>query len=301
LNHEKAKTARKDLWRPRCFPPYDTTTFRLKAEATECLHTHRPLSGKRALVTGSTRGLGLATIARLAADGCDVVVHGLDDGTALEAIRAGLERDHRVRAVSSGANLADPAAIDVLITSTLSGLGGIDILVNNAVARHTGLVEEFTADQWDESIAVNLSSAFHTTRLVLPGMKQRGWGRIVNVSSIYGLRGAVNRVGYVTSKTALIGLTRAVALETARNGITCNAVCPGTSVSPTHEEAIARLAVSAGLAREAAETQVLTGKQPTGRLISAEGVAALIAFLCTDAAADITGAALPIDGAWSAG
>ena len=264
------------------------------------MNTHRPLSGKRALVTGSTRGLGLATVARLAADGCDVVVHGLGDSAALEAIRAGLERDHGVRAVSSGADLVNPADITSLIAATIGELGGIDILVNNAVARHTAPVEEFTAEQWDESIVVNLSSAFHTTRLVVPGMKQRRWGRIINVSSIYGLRGAVNRVGYVTSKTALIGLTRAVALETATHGVTCNAVCPGTSVSPTHQDAMARL-IATGLPHDVAEAQLLAGKQPTGRLISAEGVAALIAFLCTDAAADITGAALPIDGGWSAG
>jgi 3-hydroxybutyrate dehydrogenase len=251
-------------------------------------------------VTGSTRGLGLATVTRLAAGGCDVVVHGLGDETAIETIRSGLERDHGVRALASGANLVDPTAITTLIAATIRDFGGIDILVNNAVTRHTAPVEEFTGDQWNESIAVNLSAAFHATRLVVPGMKRLGWGRIVNVSSIYGLRGAVNRVGYVTSKTALIGLTRAVALETATSGITCNAVCPGTSVSPTHQEAITRLLESAGLSREAAETQMLTGKQPTGRLISAEGVAALIAFLCTDAAADITGAALPVDGAWSA-
>ena len=262
---------------------------------------NRPLSGKRALVTGSTSGLGLATIARLAADGCDVAVHGLDDAGALEALRAGIERDHGVRAVSSGANLANLSDLENLITSTLSAFGGIDILVNNAVVRHTAPIEEFTPEQWNESIAVNLSAAFHTTRLLVPGMKQRGWGRIVNVSSIYGLRGAVNRVGYVTAKTGLIGLTRAVALETAKSGITCNAVCPGTSVSPTHEDAIRRLEASAGLPRDAAEAQVLAGKQPTGRLISAEGVAGLIAFLCSDAAADVTGATLPIDGAWSAG
>ena len=283
------------------FVPFDLfVAFVFRVRYNNLLHMNRPLSGRRALVTGSTRGLGLTTVCRLAADGCDVVVHGLGDGAALEAIRAGLERDHGVRALSSGADLANPVDIATLVAAAISELGGIDILVNNAVARHTAPVEEFTSGQWNESIAVNLSSAFHTTRLVVPGMKQRGWGRIVNVSSIYGLRGATDRVGYVTSKTGLIGLTRAVALETATHGITCNAVCPGTSVSPTHEEAIARLATSAGLTREAAETRLLTGKQPTGRLISAEGVAALIAFLCTDAAADITGAALPIDGAWSA-
>ncbi|HVG54340.1 MAG TPA: SDR family NAD(P)-dependent oxidoreductase [Vicinamibacterales bacterium] len=262
---------------------------------------NRPLSGRRALVTGSTRGLGLATVRRLAADGCDVVVHGLGDAEALETLRSGLERDHGVRVLSSGANLVNPADIANLITAAISELGGIDILVNNAVTRHTAPVEEFTPEQWDESILVNLSSAFHTTRLLVPGMKQQGWGRIVNVSSIYGLRGAVNRVGYVTSKTGLIGLTRAIALETAKSGITCNAVCPGTSESPTHEDAIARLSATADLSRDTAEARVLAGKQPTGRLIAERGVAALIAFLCTDDATDITGAVLPIDGAWSAG
>jgi 3-hydroxybutyrate dehydrogenase len=262
---------------------------------------NRPLAGKRALITGSTQGLGLATAGRLAADGCDVVIHGLGNGTTLEAIRAGIERDHRVRALSSGADLRDPAAIASLIATTLSSLGGIDILVNNAVARHTAPIEEFTPDDWNEALAVNLSSAFHTIRLVLRGMKQRGWGRIVNVSSIYGLRGATDRVGYVTTKTALIGLTRAVAMETAKDGITCNAVCPGTSASPVHEEAIAQMMASEGLSPVAAEMRFLTGKQPTGRLISADGVAGLIAFLCSDAAADITGAALPIDAGWSAG
>jgi len=168
------------------------------------------------------------------------------------------------------------------------------------VTRHTGLIEEVTPADWDEAMSVNLSSAFHTIRLVVGGMKQRGWGRIINVSSIYGLRGAANRVGYVTTKTALIGLTRAVAMETATNGITCNAVCPGTSDTPVHEATIATLTAAAGLTRAAAEAQLLVGKQPTGRLVSAEGVAALIAFLCTDAAADITGATLPIDAGWSA-
>jgi 3-hydroxybutyrate dehydrogenase len=262
---------------------------------------NRPLSGKHALITGSTRGLGLATARRLAADGCDVVIHGLEEGAALETIRTGIERDHGVRAISSGADLRDLAAITSLIAAALDALSGIDILVNNAVARHSAPIEKFTPDDWNTALAVNLSSAFHTTRLLVPGMKQRGWGRIINVSSIYGVRGATNRVGYVTTKTALIGLTRAVALETARDGITCNAVCPGTSASPVHEEALARMIASEGLSPVAAEMRLLVGKQPTGRLVSADGIAALIAFLCSEAATDITGAALPIDAGWSAG
>jgi 3-hydroxybutyrate dehydrogenase len=261
----------------------------------------KSLSGKRALVTGSTQGLGLAIATRLAADGCDVVVHGLAGSKALDAIRASLERDHHVRALSSGADLRNPVEIAEMIAAAAGSIGGIDILVNNAVARHTGPIEDFTPAAWDESLAVNLSAAFHTTRLVLPAMKQNTWGRIVNVSSIYGLRGATNRVGYVTTKTALIGLTRAVALETAKDGITCNAVCPGTSESPVHHDAIARLIAAEGLSPVAAELQLLSGKQPTQRLISAQGIAAFVAFLCSDQAADITGAVLPVDAGWSAG
>ena len=262
---------------------------------------NRPLSGKRALITGSTQGLGLAIARRLAADGCDVVIHGLAESTTLDTIRAEFERDHGVRAQSSGADLRSPAQIDELINAVGRTLGGIDILVNNAVARHNAPVESFTTASWDESLAVNLSAAFHTTRLVVPTMKQNKWGRIVNVSSIYGLRGAANRVGYVTTKTALIGLTRAVALETAKDGITCNAVCPGTSESPVHHDAIARLIAAEGVSPIAAELQLLAGKQPTQRLISAQAVAALVAFLCTEQAADITGAVLPVDAGWSAG
>ena len=254
------------------------------------------LAGKRALVTGSTQGLGLAVARRLASSGCDIVLHGLGEPKEVAGIQRQIESECRVNCTASSADLRDPSSIEQLMTT----FGAIDILVNNAVVRHVAAIEAMSAAEWDEDIAVNLSSAFHTIRLALPGMKTRNWGRIVNVSSIYGLVGATSRAGYVTTKTALIGLTRAVALETTSYDITCNAVCPGTSATPLHEASLAALRETQKLEREAAERLLLEGKQPTGRLIAPDGVAALIALLCASETRDITGAAIPIDGGWSA-
>jgi 3-hydroxybutyrate dehydrogenase len=253
------------------------------------------LTGKRALVTGSTQGLGLAVARRLASVGCDIVLHGLGDQNAIAASKKQIESEFGVRCVYSSADLTHPSAIKELMAS-----GPVDILINNAVVRHVALIEGMAPEDWDQDIAVNLSAAFHTIRLALPGMKARNWGRIVNVSSIYGLVGATNRVGYVTTKTALIGLTRAVALETTEYDITCNAVCPGTSATPVHESSLEALRKRENLDRDAAERQLLAGKQPTGRLVSPDGVAALIVSLCSPESRDITGAAIPIDGGWSA-
>jgi 3-hydroxybutyrate dehydrogenase len=259
----------------------------------------RPLAGRSAVVTGSVRGLGLAAARRLAAAGCHVALNGFDAAGDLDAMRRAIEEEHGVRTIYSPADLRRPDEIERLIATTADAFGAVDIVVNNAVVRHAAPVEAFAPADWDAALAVNLSAAFHTIRLAVPGMKRNGWGRIVNVSSIYGLRGAVDRVAYVTTKTALIGLTRAVALETVKDGITCNAVCPGTSATPVHESAVAALMSREGLDRAGAEGRVLHGKQPAGRFIDADRVAALIAFLCGPEAADITGAALPIDGGWS--
>jgi 3-hydroxybutyrate dehydrogenase len=261
----------------------------------------RPLAGRCALITGSVRGLGLAAARRLAAAGCDVVLNGFDAADDIDGIRRAIEDEHGVRSVYSPADLRELRGIEHLVAAARDRFGRVDILINNAVVRHTAPVEEFSPAAWDEGIAVNVSAAFHTIRLVVPAMKGQGWGRIVNVSSIYGLRGAVNRVGYVTSKTALIGLTRAVALETVGHGITCNAICPGTSSTPVHEASLAELMAAKSLGRADAERQLLQGKQPSGRFIAAEQVAALMVFLCGPDAADITGAVLPVDGGWSAG
>lgn len=241
--------------------------------------TGLPLQGRTALVTGSTQGLGLATARRLAEAGCRIIDNGLAGGTYV------------------GADLRKPSEIEAMIRTA----GPIDILINNAVMRHTAPIEDFDVGRWDDSLAVNLSAAFHTIRLALPGMKSRAWGRIVNISSIYGQRGAANRVGYVTTKTALIGLTRAVALELVGTGVTCNAVCPGTTETPVHEATIEALIKNEGLSRADAERKFLAGKQPTGRIIPADDVAALILFLCGPSSSDINGSILPIDAAWSAG
>jgi 3-hydroxybutyrate dehydrogenase len=250
-------------------------------------------------VTGSLQGLGLAAARGFAAAGCHVALSGLDTAGTADALRRSLESEHGVRVVYSDADLRVPSQIARMITESETILGGIDILVNNAVVRHAAPIEEFGVDQWDDAIAVNLSAAFHTTRLVVPTMKRRQWGRIINVSSIYGRRGAANRVGYVTTKTALLGMTRAVALETVQHGITCNAICPGTTGTPVHEAAIERLMESSGVSRTDAERTFFAGRQPSGRFIRAESVAALIVFLCGPDGDDITGAELPIDGGWS--
>jgi len=238
-----------------------------------------PLRGKTALITGSTQGLGLATAKRFAAAGCRMIDNGFQDGSYV------------------GADLRDPAQIEAMIQAGAP----IDILVNNAVVRHTAPIERFAPEKWDESISVNLSAAFHTIRLALPTMKSRGWGRIINVSSIYGQRGAPNRAGYVTTKSALIGLTRAVALEVVGTGVTCNAVCPGTTETPVHEATIESMMKSEGLSRADAEKRFLTGKQPTGKIIAADDVAAMIVYLCGPSSSDINGSVFPIDAGWSAG
>jgi 3-hydroxybutyrate dehydrogenase len=210
-----------------------------------------------------------------------------------------IESKCSVQTLYSGADLRYPIEIEKMVSEGQKAFGSIDILVNNAVVRHRSPVESFSPVRWEEGLAVNLSAAFHTIRLVVPTMKQRRWGRIINMSSILGLRGTVDRVNYVTTKTALIGLTRAVALETIAYGITCNAVCPGTTETPVHESAVLAAMSSEGIAHVDAVRQYLAGKQPTGRFISAEGVAALLVFLCGPESADITGAVLPVDGGWS--
>ncbi|MGE0719204.1 MAG: SDR family NAD(P)-dependent oxidoreductase [Alphaproteobacteria bacterium] len=258
------------------------------------------LSGKCALVTGSTAGLGLAIADGLAAAGADVVLHGPAPDAAADAAAADLARRHGVRAVHQPADLRDPDAIAAMMAAIAAAGRSPDIVVNNAVVRHFAPVERFPVARWDEALAVNLSAAFHTIRLALPQMRARDWGRIVNMASGYSFFASADRVDYITTKTALLGLTRAVALETAQTGITCNALCPGTVPTPAITARIDALAASRGIALAEAERVYLADRQPSGRFVAMDGVAAMIVFLCGPGARDITGAALPIDGGWTA-
>jgi 3-hydroxybutyrate dehydrogenase len=257
------------------------------------------LQGKCALITGSTQGLGLATAKRFAAAGCNIVINGFGDEREIDALRAQIEKEHGVRTKYCDANLAHVLEIERMIAESLEAFGAIDILVNNAVVRYEAPAEQFPVSEWDLAIAVNLSAAFHTIRLALPAMRRRNWGRIINVSSIYGLKATTNRIGYVTTKTALLGITRAVALETRDQDITCNAVCPGTVETPVHVKRIEDMMTSDSISREEAEQRFLANKQPGGRFIASEDVAGMILFLCGPESRDITGATLPVDGGWS--
>ena len=187
-----------------------------------------------------------------------------------------------------------------LLAAVQNGLGTIDILVNNAVVRHFAPIDRFPVAEWDKALAVNLSAAFHLVRLALPAMRARGWGRVINMTSVYGERGTVNRIDYVTTKSGLVGFTRALAMETLSDGITCNAVCPGSVLTPGTETRVQQIRDTTGAERAEAERKFLEGKQPSGRFIRAEDVAAAVVFLCSPAARDITGSVFPVDGGWLA-
>jgi 3-hydroxybutyrate dehydrogenase len=254
------------------------------------------LKGKWALVTGATAGLGLAVAESLAGAGANIVLHDLNEPVQT---KDRLRTQFGVEVISISADLSQRAAIEAVMTDLLGRVGVVDILVNNAVVRHFSPIENFPPERWDEALAVNLSAPFHLIRLALPGMKQRKWGRIINMASIYSSRAVADRIDYVTTKTAIVGMTRAVAIETTRSGITCNALCPGTLPTPAIRAKIAGIAADEGRTLDETTSDYLATRQPTGRFVAMEGVGAMAAFLCSPAAQDITGAMLPIDGGWS--
>jgi 3-hydroxybutyrate dehydrogenase len=256
-----------------------------------------PLQNRYALVTGATAGLGLAVAEKLAAAGANIVLNGLDDGSQAAA---DLAYRFGVTATFMRADLSQEAEIDTMMNDIHGRYGHLDIVVNNAVVRAFAPVEHFTSVDWNRALAVNLSAPFHIIRMALPAMKQNGFGRIINMSSIHAMKAVENRIDYITTKTALLGLTRAVSIETIRSGITCNAICPATLPTPAIEARIAALAAKEGLSPQDAESRYLSQRQPSRRFIELGAVGDLVVFLCGPAGADISGAALPIDGGWSA-
>ncbi|MCW5620586.1 MAG: 3-hydroxybutyrate dehydrogenase [Burkholderiales bacterium] len=258
------------------------------------------LKGKSAVVTGSTSGIGAAIARALAAQGANVMINGFGDAAAIEALRSELEHSHRVNARYSGADMSKPAEIQTMMAEAERAFGAVDILINNAGIQFVAPVDEFPAEKWDAILAINLSSAFHTTRAALPGMKRRGWGRIVNIASAHGLVASPYKSAYIAAKHGIVGLTKTVALETARQGITCNAICPGYVLTPLVEKQIDDQAQAHGLPREEVIEKVLLERQPSKQFVQVEEVAALSVFLCGDGAASITGAALSVDGGWVA-
>ena len=258
------------------------------------------LAGRTALVTGSTGGLGFAIATALAQSGCNIVLNGLEPPEQGDEQAARLARQSGAAARYCRADLAREDEVSRLIDAAIARFGGIDVLVNNAVVRHFAAIENLATSQWQHAMAVNVTAGFLTIRRVLPGMRQRNWGRIVNMSSIYGQRGAPDRSDYITTKAALVGLTRAVAAEVAAQDITCNAVCPGSVATPGTTVRVQALMRDQGIAEDEAVRRFLIGKQPSGRLVAAESVAAMVVFLCGPAGRDITGALLPVDGGWLA-
>ena len=254
------------------------------------------LKKRTAIVTGSTSGIGLAIAHELAKEGVNIMLNGFGD---VEPIKKEIAA-HGVEVDFHGADLTKPAEIEDLIRATEKRFGAIDILVNNAGIQHVATVENFPVDRWDAVIALNLSSAFHTTRLALPGMQKRNWGRIINIASVHGVVASSGKAAYVAAKHGIVGLTKVTALENATTNITCNAICPGWVHTPLVQKQIDDRAAKSG--RSVAEEQhsLLTEKQPSGKFVTPAQIGHMVIFLCSDAAQEMRGSSWVIDGGWSA-
>ncbi|MGB6541300.1 MAG: 3-hydroxybutyrate dehydrogenase [Xanthobacteraceae bacterium] len=258
------------------------------------------LQGKTALVTGSTSGIGLAVARALAAEGANVTINGFGDKAAVEKERAAIEKEFGVKALYSPADMSKPAEIAGMVRTTEQAFGSLDVLVNNAGIQYVAPIEEFPIEKWDQIIAINLASAFHTIRAALPGMKSRKWGRIINTASAHSLVASPFKVAYVAAKHGLAGLTKTVALEVATLGITANCISPGYVWTSMVEKQIPDTMKARGLTEEQVKRDVLLAAQPTKEFVTVDEVASLAVYLCSDAAKAITGANLSIDGGWTA-
>ena len=259
------------------------------------------LTGKRALVTGSTSGIGLAMAKALAGAGADIMLNGFGDKDEIEATRKSLETDFGVTAYYNGADLSKPDQIEAMMKDAADKFGGgADILINNAGIQHTDLIEDFPPEKWDAVIAINLTSAFHTTRFALPFMKQKNWGRIINTASAHGLVASPQKAAYVAAKHGIMGLTKVTALETAQTGITANSICPGWVRTELVERQIEANAKKGGISIEQAASNLVSDKHPSKQFVTPEQIGKTALFLCSDAADQMTGTHMSVDGGWTA-
>jgi len=258
------------------------------------------LKGKHALVTGSTSGIGLGIAEGLAKEGVHLVLNGFGEAHEIEALRQRLASDYGVKVIYDGADMSQGADIARMMIEVANKTGGLDIVVNNAGIQHVSPVEDFPEAKWDAIIAINLSSAFHTTKGAMPYMKKQRWGRIVNIASAHGLVASPFKSAYVAAKHGIMGFTKTVALECAQEGVTVNAICPGYVLTPLVERQIPDTAKARGLTEEQVKRDVLLAAQPTKKFVTVEQIAATTIFLCSDAAASITGSHIAVEGGWTA-
>ncbi|MGC2628823.1 MAG: 3-hydroxybutyrate dehydrogenase [Rhodomicrobium sp.] len=258
------------------------------------------LHGRVAVVTGSTSGIGLGIASCLAKAGADVMLNGFGEAAAIEALRVEISGSFGVRTAYNGADMSKPEEIEGLIRAATHELGRVDVLVNNAGIQYVAPVGEFPAARWDAVLAINLSAAFHASQAVMAQMRARNWGRIINIASAHGLVASANKSAYVAAKHGLIGLTKVIALETAKTGITCNAICPGWVLTPLVQKQIDDWAARDHIPAAKAKELLLEEKQPSGEFATPKQIGALAAFLCSEYAAQIRGASLSVDGAWTA-
>ncbi|MBU0590145.1 MAG: 3-hydroxybutyrate dehydrogenase [Gammaproteobacteria bacterium] len=254
------------------------------------------LKGKTALVTGSTSGIGLGIAKSLARQGANIVLNGFGDIDAPKAAIAGLG----VKVAYHGADMSKPSEIADMMAFAASEMGRVDILVNNAGIQHVARIESFPVDKWDAIIAINLSSAFHATRLALPAMQAANWGRIINVASAHGLVGSPEKSAYVAAKHGIVGLTKVTALENATSGVTCNAICPGWVLTPLVQKQVDARAVAQGISNEEAQKQLLGEKEPSMQFTTPEELGELAVFFCSPAGNNVRGVAWNMDGGWVA-
>lgn len=262
--------------------------------------TARALTGRVSLITGSTSGIGLGVARALAAAGSAIVLNGFGNPEEIEATRKQVAEEFGVKVTFSGADMSKPETIRAMIEGAQNDQGRLDIVVNNAGIQFVAPLQNFPPERWDAILAIDLSSAFHTTRLALPGMVKNGWGRIINVASAHGLVASPFKAAYVAAKHGVVGLTKVTALETAEQGITCNAICPGYVYTPLVEAQIDDQAKAHNIPRERVIKEILLAQQPNKKFATVDELGALAVFLSSDAAASITGIALPVDGGWTA-